>query len=1677
MVVHGGRVGVAQVSPEATGGAGTIEEYTLAALALGRLLTGDLMPGLDTAPTSIALQRRVAGHALDDLVLTSNQGASPSSIDYQVKRRAAPTPSDRAFLDVLGQCLQELSTRHDELDAGSLRLGLAAGGPRAQLEELHRLTVIARAHTSVDTFLGLLMPGAMSAEVRGRYDHVKAAVERVLAERGDQESTGQGLEVDELGVDRLVHDLLRHLHVWIMEIGEDGRDFLDTLSRLAQVFPSAAPSVRSLFAQLRTLAEGWGPNAGVINVPMLRAALLAAGVALDTAPQHRHELERVLTASADELARTVDQIGGTLRLERARVVDQIDRAVAGGGLVLISGSAGVGKSVLARRCVQEQGENATVVAINLAVRGGDSPTSLQDELGIPHLPTALAAAPTAGSRILLIDGAENALADAGRLLEFLLDAAPTGGRKSPPWTVVITCRREAADPLTHHLGDRLTSHVPVGDLTDDEMNEVEQAFPLLAPLLRHPRSNQLLRRPYLVDLIVRSGSALPEQDPIGEETILDLFYNTVVRRSEGMRPGQGLPHERSRAWEEAAEAVITGTGSTSLSTVPGPAVGGLVSDDVLTRHGRTYRFSHDVLADYAAAMVLADDPALLEQVHSPRPLLRAVRLAGQRTLSAASDPAELRAVWKQQLSVCERLAARDGDRWSDVPYESALSLADPGVVLQGLGLQRLDLQELVPNTAGQPRLLDVARLIAVTTRFATTDRTTPDRMTLDGASLVLNSVLAAPVIGLLIATAAELSEGLAASAVLLTERWLRSLELHRLRPGDFGIDSSRLCAATVSWAGDATYGQRYESALAVLGLLGQNLPAEASPLLERAVERGDDLEAIIEDPDVAAALARDNPDLLLELAGCYYLDWPLDMDGARGRLPMTPRRTLRGRRRLGVPGDEDGIRDHSHRTARRRGFGLTGPDWGPFAVLLDHSPAHGLRLVGAVVDAATRHRGREEASFSRPQRPLALELTFPHWSNARTYRGPASAWGWYQRAGTGPYPAMSALMALRRWAVAQVSKRPLEQILDDVLLAGVSPALAAVGYSLLLINPSTSGALLDPFLQEPDVWDMETSRIFGGGAGWDTGEPGLSTQVDGVVIQLVLGGDEERRRELEATGERFLTNSRARQGEPAEGSPELAVARRRASMFRIEYYRLNPVENQPNQLEVSVELPSDLQQQLEEGGGREARTRLELSNHLFAAMKIRDESVDQPGSAAQLYTTVGTMVRDEGSDSELGIAFNPAETLAMAAAAVVVQAARGGEAELQMLPTAVETLLRLVNENTPKFADADRDMSWDFGADRSLATAITRLLSDDLLLDACGKDKDQFTSIVEMLSASQSRQVRDRLLQGLAAAWNDTDCTKQRTHARHTTAMAVYLEWILAAGVGPWNGQERPRKRLRQPLEEALTDPDTLLNYDTAADALPGLRAAARCDCPHGEGARRTLAALVEYDLRRRPTDAIPRGFRGSRYWCQQISLWVSSAVLDGNDDILDRYLTAFTPAPEELAFVVESLALQAVSTTQGQRSFEVWPRLLDQLLPAARSAREASRRSRQEASRRKLDEALLPIPQSGASWPPDEYARVIDRWVTASEPSPDLVDRLLLCLAANALERTPQAMGLVLRMIGPDGSRILGRSQYVETWLRDVVREEHEPGSLRRALLQLVDNLARRGSSVAILVQKELEQ
>jgi hypothetical protein len=115
------------VSPAASGGAGTLFEYRVAAIMLTHLLRGTHPPGLLVPVVGVGLQQRVRGHLLDDIVVYGEAPPSSLCTEFQVKRSLTVTAGDEAFVDVITQALHRLSERREESPSRSdLGLGLIA---------------------------------------------------------------------------------------------------------------------------------------------------------------------------------------------------------------------------------------------------------------------------------------------------------------------------------------------------------------------------------------------------------------------------------------------------------------------------------------------------------------------------------------------------------------------------------------------------------------------------------------------------------------------------------------------------------------------------------------------------------------------------------------------------------------------------------------------------------------------------------------------------------------------------------------------------------------------------------------------------------------------------------------------------------------------------------------------------------------------------------------------------------------------------------------------------------------------------------------------------------------------------------------------------------------------------------------------------------------------------------------------------------------------------------------------------------------------------------------------------------------------------------------------------------------------------------------------------------------
>lgn len=841
-----------QTSPLSSGGAGTIVEYQTAAVVLARLLFGGSVIGVGNI-TQVRLQGAVAGHSLDDIVAFKSLADTPR-IEAQVKRTISPVPSNKEFISVVEQCLRGLDEYGDAVDCGEVHLCLAAAGQVNQLDQLRELTELARAHNTYVSLQAVLVPKVTAKVVRDRFDHVKRTIANVL--------TTQGKSLDDNELNELTRRLLKGLWVWCIEVGATGRDRQDAMDGLTRILPQNTQAA-DVFAHLVAIAEEVGQRGGTVDAASLRALLALRGIALSADPQAQKDLATLQTKSRqylEGLRRTMGTSSTSLHLPRTAAIGKVVEMATTSEFTLLSGSPGVGKTVLMGEAMLKIADDKanTVIGLSIANRTGQSLADIQAELGA-DLSATLPGAATTGARIFFVDGAEQALTDGGQLLKSLLATIP----KEPAggWHIVMTARSDAAQIVAQALmPDNPPTPYPINELDDDEVAAVVKKFPALATLQRHPRSARLLRRPYIVDLLVRLNITNGAK-ALGEEDVLASFWQQIIRRAEGARTGRGTADVREQTCLELAEAVMTTVGPIKPQATDGEALAGLRSDEVLVKSHTYHEFAHDIMLDYVCAYKLTeqDAEALLAKVVSPRRFIRAVRLSMQWRLANANGPQPIIETWQALQTQADALAARDGDRWRDVPYLALINLGNPGPVLQALKV------EMLANNGKQlSKLLNVARHNAITAQMEEADK-----------DHEIDVILVAPIIELLADIGTDLPLSPSFLAPEITRRWLLAVYRNGGKPADFITDPAKLATAVAAWHRE-DYGDQLEAVLSALCLLADYWPGQpADTVLDNLIAtRPHELSVLVEDPDNAQTLARLNPALCLKIATAYYVGWP-----------------------------------------------------------------------------------------------------------------------------------------------------------------------------------------------------------------------------------------------------------------------------------------------------------------------------------------------------------------------------------------------------------------------------------------------------------------------------------------------------------------------------------------------------------------------------------------------------------------------------------------------------------------------------------------------------------------------------------------------------------------------------------------------------------------------------------
>jgi hypothetical protein len=1640
-------------SPYSTGGGGTALEHRYGAVLLSHLLAEDAVPmlGDDVALREVHFQGASAGSPVDDFVLTGDApDGSRRRLSLAVRRAPSFVASHEPTVKLLGDFLKVVTAEWDEVFSGQWRLGLQVADRACSIDEIQDLCQIARAVGDAATFVTeVAIPGRTTASVRDRLPHITATISKASGGIGSTEIT-----TNELTWRLLSHLLIMRVHLE----GADESSRSEAVARLRDITRGGdLPAADGLFGRLVELAQGYGPTASRVTIALLRRDLAGFPLARVRSARAQWEiLDRWGQRAQDRTHFNLQQATTSLELPRSALMGQLSASMGGARTnvaLLVQGAPDVGKSSLVLREARRiRDDGADVVTLSLR----DLPIRIAEfeaQLGC-DLDAVFASSATEIGRLLVVDGAEAVLEGHDLALQDLATSALRQG-----FTVVAISRSDGAKAVveslrnacvTAGLSEPQTFEIP--PLTDAEMEEVGRAFPSVSHLLTDPRTVRLLARPGLMNLLLRTGTSDDVRGPLSEADVFNATWMAVVRRGERVGAGQATPDAREQALLALARRAL---GLVGPGTDPDPAaLPSLRSDGLLlpvrVAWAGAPEFGSDLLRDFSLArLLLVEGWAPLDVAAAPRWSIRATRLACQgRLLRAGPDRDRQR---QRLASEFAQLSDRHGTRWAEIPAEALLTL----------GNARDALEEAWPSLTGSGHD-DLTTLL----------RLAEQRYTESGFG---DTVVLAPLVELAFCGAVDLGQhdrhdrtetGPVIRRLVLA--WLNGLT--KVNAGS--TELRRRIRDVILEHHPEMYDDFAVSALASLGPdLDDRVEAF---LLGMASDGGGHLGAVVEEIGPILAMSSTKPDLLVRLADAYYIEAP----------PKQPH---------GSPFDDwyhfrEGIRSHG----RGRGIGAPMAAWyyGPFFRLLNVTPVQAVGLVNRMLDRAAEvdvsDRDRPPDTTDPSSLP-AIELGFRSIPTRRCVGSPRT-WMWYRGSSTGPYPCVSALLAVERFAdnlIANVGM-PIPNVVEFLLRDCHNLAMPGLVAGLLIRHRAFE--LLDDWLVHPELWHLEFARLASEGVihvqgrddetvvGREFRRYTFRETAAEMTVTALVKHDQDRLDALGRIADALVASARQLLGDADDVDASLAMVEGWAAALRPENIDAKATED--GHLVIEFAAPEPVASRLEPG-----QAQIERNGEAVRLLNRYAREETRIRSAEHIREDLATGRRLAETAEPGGFFLEGPEPVAAVAAAAIVAAARG----LANIPLADKEWATQILVDAALAPRVDQfsipESFYAQGADRSAAAALPSAGLTDAVTAA---GVERYKAALEACGRSLFDEVRAALVVGARPVWG-APCRSLGEVCLHELVWRAIEGGVADSRLGDWNEEGlRESEPLAGPYEETLPMVSTdHLYLNRLTHPLIAAWDASRSSACVAAAAGQLLPVLVE--THRRVANLWAKegyGHFGDRDRRRVAAVLVSAAAA-GDPGYLRAHLSAFAANGAALQELLSDMSFVFTYDAELRKTLPaVWPGVMDEVLSAWESGRlPAGRDHWRDYSIRHL----LPTPKidtgdtnidatldaARASWiEPDDLDAVVERWLRFAEREPMAVDAVVeFSKCASVAWQMSRGLELVERTIAGGYDEVASRMWHLAEWLKEIRYMGLQEDAMAR-WRRVVDGLAAAGDSRAARLQ-----
>lgn len=1055
-------------SPISTGGDGTHFESRVGAYYLATVLSQGAVRGLPmgNSATRIAAQRKFEGEPLDDVIVFGTNIASQSKLSLQVKRTIT-IGDNELFNSVIDECWKTFSAQ--TFNANSEKFGIAVATPIPLVEAAGKevLKWVRYSADSTDFFTRLNTKKLASDKMQRFVESIRQAINK---------SAGSVVPNDQLW------KFLTHFVVLYFDLShaEQSHHKTDVIERLKfALHPSDREKAGDLWRTLIDVADELKPTAGSID-----RAWLINRLAPEFQLAHQLNIAADMDILRDVGARALEDIRseiGGVHLPRLPLENQLREAMAETFCIEIMGEAGSGKSAIAKGVISQLADEGPVLVLSAKRLPSDISgwEGLAAHWGIKaSLKNIISELSCASTPALFIDGIERISSPGAWLAVNDMLRAIKDHPGYARWRVLITARENSLryrKQLDEHVTEGNFSVVVVGELSEDEIEDVALHFPHISPLVsKDGRANKLATRPFLLDRLIRFGT--PSTSSPGPLSEIDLMLQLWTWSGTGSDIDEAAILERQNTLVEIGRnSLATSRRETSSIGLSNQGLISLEQDGIIhvDIETRQFQFTHDILEDWALCQALYHDRRslneILEQSDQPLWLINAVQLLAQWRLertdnsnewsklisSASHAPLEPR--WRRAVLAAPLQSTKSYsliNRVSDVLWESDGSLlkelfiamrtieVDPNPYVLDKRIYPDwddDTRIQIANSWALPRIRSwrtffswlVKQLPALPANFV------------EATSLVLET---------LITPDQFIPDWAAPSIAEWAQTWLDYITPKDFR-SDFEEKRERWSELDIKYENEAKLTDRL---ILILLRCVSGAPDKVAQYMSSTTEgrmRRGEVSYIIEN---ANYLVEGIPEQLCDFMLVALISDPFD-DRFNDRFDTW--------NKLGIEHDNKFFPSSHLRP--------------PFLKLLRTSPNQGIRLVNGLSNHSMEV-WRDLYKRTQEGTPLPVTIQFP-WG-ARTFWGHAREYTWNRGIGPGPYPVMSSLMALEVWMEEEVDKgRDLEGLFKQVLEGNdcVGALGACVAISLKYPEKSLRAAI--PLASHPQLYQWEFHRMINDG--------------------------------------------------------------------------------------------------------------------------------------------------------------------------------------------------------------------------------------------------------------------------------------------------------------------------------------------------------------------------------------------------------------------------------------------------------------------------------------------------------------------------------------------------------------------------------------------------------------------